>query len=162
MKHKIKNLLKDIAKFIIILTVLTNAISFYKSQSLNSNNLTKTSFITLDSKKYTINKQKPLIIHFWATWCPTCKMEAKNIELLSKYYQVITIAVKSNKNDIDKYLLENNLNMIVINDKNAKLAKEFNVMAYPTTFIYNSNQKLVFSEVGYTSTIGFFLRMLSI
>ena len=56
-------------------------------------------------------------------------------------------------------ILNNNFDYKVINDKNGVLAKQFNIAAYPTTFIYDKINNLVFSEVGYTSTLGLFLRM---
>ena len=101
------------------------------------------------------------MVHFWATWCPICKLEADNINRVSKYYEVITVAVDSGSNyDIHKYLVENNLEYRVINDKENKIADSFNIQVLPTTLIYNKDKELVFSEVGYTSSFGLFIRML--
>jgi len=109
---------------------------------------------------YSFKDDKPLLIHFWATWCPTCKLEASNIEAISKQYNVITIAVNSGSNrEIKEYLGENGFTFNVVNDKESIYASKFNIAAYPTTFIYDKNRDLVFSEVGYTSTIGLYLRM---
>ena len=60
---------------------------------------------------------------------------------------------------LKKYMKDNDLNFKVVNDENGVIAKEFKISAYPTTFIYDKNRELVFSEVGYTSTIGLWLRM---
>ena len=80
--------------------------------------------------------------------------------MISKRYQTLTIAVKSGSDlEIKNYLDEKNLDFAVTNDKYGAYAKEFNIAAYPTTLIYNSDGELVFSEVGYTSTVGLFLRM---
>jgi peroxiredoxin len=73
---------------------------------------------------------------------------------------VITIAVKSGKNsELNKYMKENNLDFKVFNDKDGKIAKSFNIQAYPTTFVYNKERKPSFSDVGYTSTWGLKLRL---
>jgi hypothetical protein len=48
----------------------------------------------------------------------------------------------------------------VINDSSGFISSEFNIAAFPTTFIYDKEKNLVFSEVGYTSTLGLWLRML--
>ncbi|MEA3330284.1 MAG: redoxin domain-containing protein, partial [Campylobacterota bacterium] len=98
-------------------------------------------------------------IHFWATWCPACSMEASNIQTISEHYEVLTFAVKSDKNEIGKYMKENTLNFNVINDKSGFIAHKFKISVYPTTFIYDKDKNLVFSEVGYTSTWGLWLRM---
>ncbi len=160
MKSKITHYLKEIIIFFIVMTVLANAISLYKSIDLKKEQFNLTNITLLDGEKFTPKTDKPLLVHFWADWCPTCSMEASNIQRVSQYYEVLTIAVKSGSDEnIKKYLQENNLNFKVINDKNAFIARDFNIAAYPTTFIYDKDKNLVFSEVGYTSTLGLFVRM---
>ena len=159
-KEKIKHYIKEILLFILTITVVANLMSIYRSQSLNNAPLQIKTFKLIDNSTYTIDRSKPLLIHFWATWCPTCKLEASNINFLSKYYQVITIAVKSGSDyEIKQYLDEHNYTYRVVNDKDGALSKKFKIAGYPTTFIYDKNQKLRFSEVGYTSTVGLILRM---
>ena len=46
-----------------------------------------------------------------------------------------------------------------VNDEYGLLSTEFNVKAFPTTFIYDKNKNLKFTEVGYTSTFGLKLRL---
>ena len=151
MKAKIKHYLKEFILFVIFITVSTNVISLYKSVELNKEPL---------SINYTFKEKKPILVHFWATWCPVCKVEAPNIQTLSKYYNVITIAVKSDKQEIARYMQQNNLDFNVIDDRDGKIAQRFNIAVYPTTFIYNKEKKLIFSEVGYTSTFGMWIRLL--
>ena len=160
MKNRIKKYLKEIIVFILILLVATNMMSYFNSQNLNKEKLSITNFTLLNDKEYLVLQDKPLIIHFWATWCPTCKFEASNIEKLSKDYEVITIAVQSGtKEEIEKYLKEHNLTFNVVNDEEGTYSQNFNIKAFPTTFIYDENKNLRFSEVGYTSTFGLYLRM---
>ena len=160
MKDRIKHYLKEILLFIIMITVLANGISLYKSSYLNQEALHLASITLHDGLKYMLDDTKPTLIHVWAIWCPTCKIEASNIQTLSNHYNVLTIAVKSGSNDdIQTWLQENNYTFKVINDSNANLASHFNVSVFPTTLIYDKNKKLVFSDVGYTSTWGLFLRM---
>ena len=160
-KEKIKHYFKEILLFTLTMTVVANLMSLYRSQSLNDAPLQSKTFKLIDNSSYTIDPSKPILIHFWATWCPTCKVEASNINLLSKYYQVITIAVKSGSDyEIKKYLDEHNYHYKVVNDKDGTLSQKFKIAGYPTTFIYDKDQKLRFAEVGYTSTAGLALRML--
>ena len=151
MVDKIKHYIKEIAIFVLTLVVTSNIISIYKSTDLLQQPL---------EINYPFKKDKPILIHFWATWCPTCKLEASNIEQLSKDYEVLTIAVNSGSTkEIKKYMKENNLTFKFINDANSSIAKKFNISAFPTTFIYDKDKNLVSSEVGYTSTLGLYLRM---
>ena len=158
--NRVKHYLKEIAIFVIVMTIFANIISIYKSSDLNSEALQLSSVTLMNNKLYSFKDDKPVLIHFWATWCPTCKLEASNIETISKQYDVITIAVNSGSNrEIKEYLDENDFTFMVVNDQNSIYASEFKIAAYPTTFIYDRNRDLVFSEVGYTSTIGLYLRM---
>ena len=61
--------------------------------------------------------------------------------------------------EIEKYLKDKNLSFKVVNDEYGLLSSEFNVKAFPTTFIYDKNKNLKFTEVGYTSTFGLKLRL---
>lgn len=163
MKDKIKKYLKEGLIFILMLIIALNAISYYNSLDLNKEKLTIQSFKLLDDSIYTLANDKPILVHFWATWCPTCKLEASNIEKISKDYEVITIAVQSGtKEEIEKYLDEHKLNFKVVNDDDGFYSQMFNIKAFPTTFIYDKNKNLKFSEVGYTSTAGLYSRMMLI
>ena len=158
---KFKKYLKEIITFVITITILANIISYYKSTSLNKDKLEFQNITLLDGTTYNIPANKPILIHFWATWCPICKIEASNIETLSKKFEVITVAVDSGSQDeIQSYLKKHNLSFKVIDDFDKHYASKYNISVYPTTFIYDKNKNLLFSEVGYTSTLGLYLRMI--
>ena len=160
MKLNIKNIAKEIAKGLLILFVLSTAMSYFKSPNLDFENIPNLEVKLLDGTTYKQEKDKPLVIHFWAKWCKICKLEIQNIEELSKNYNVLTIAVNSGSNDeLKSYMKEKNLSFKVINDIDSKWAKKFKVEAFPTTFIYNSKSELKFTEVGYTTTAGLLTRM---
>ena len=160
MKEKIKKYLKEIIIFVVVLTVAANGFSYYRSLDLNKEKLDLTSVKLLDNTVYKVPNNKPIILHFWATWCPTCKFEASNIEKISKDYEVITVAVQSGtKEEIENYLNDNSLTFKVINDAEGYYSRKFNIKAFPTTFIYDSEKNLKFSEVGYTTTLGLYSRM---
>ncbi|MDQ7085652.1 MAG: redoxin domain-containing protein [Sulfurovum sp.] len=109
---------------------------------------------------YDLSKSKPLLIHFWATWCPTCKLEASNIAFVSARYEVLSIAIDSGSDEVLRaYMQEHDLHFNVLNDQEGVWAKSFNVQVYPTTFIYDTQGELEFTEVGYTSIAGFMLRL---
>jgi len=160
MLNKIKSFAKEILVFVVTLIIISNAISYYKSSDLNKDSLDIKTLTLIDGSTYNIPKNKAILVHFWGTWCPVCKLEASNIDAISKSYEVITIAVDSKDNEnIKKYLKDNNVNFKVHNDTQSKIANNYNISVYPTSFIYDKNGKLVFTEVGYSSTLGLKLRM---
>jgi len=160
MSDKIKKYIKETIKFVVMLAIILNVVSFYKSMDLNKEKLNDQTFTLLDNSSYKVANDKPILVHFWATWCPTCKIEAGNIERISKDYEVITVATQSGtKEEIQKYLDENNLTFKVVDDQDGLYSRRFNISAFPTTLIYDKDKNLKFSEVGYTSTFGLYARM---
>jgi thiol-disulfide isomerase/thioredoxin len=156
-KWNLRAIVKEVAVGAIALFILSNIISYIRKPELSSDMLPKIEVKLLDGSSYSIKEGKPLVIHFWATWCPTCKLEIANIQAVSKHYEVLTIAV--NSGDIKKYMGNSTLTFRVVNDLEGKLAKQFHVEAFPTTFIYNGKGKLKFTEVGYTTTAGLLARL---
>ena len=160
MKNKIIHYFKEILLFLIFITIFANALSLYRSNNLNQEPIDINSFHLIDGSSYMLTDEKPILLHFWATWCPTCKAEAGNIETISKYFDVITIATRSGDNDdIQKYLESRNLTFKVVNDDDGSLAEKFNISIFPTTIIYDKNREIFYSDVGYTTTLGLWLRM---
>ena len=155
-----KSIVKEIAIAGVTLFIFINIISYLRKPEISSTSLPKLEVKLLDGTTYKTKKGKPLVIHFWATWCPTCKLEASNIEVVSKAYDVLSIAVNSGTDaKIQAYMKERDLTFRVVNDVEGTWAKQFHVEAYPTTFIYDANGELKFTEVGYTSTVGLLARL---
>lgn len=163
MNDKIKKIIKEGLKYIVFAVIVFNAASYYRSMDLNKEKLEYKSFKLLDETIYTVQSDKPILIHFWATWCPVCKLEAPNIEKISKNFEVISIATQSgSKKEIQQYMIDNKLTFNVVNDNDGKYSKAFNISVFPTTFIYDKNKELQFTEVGYTTTADLYTRMLSV
>lgn len=160
LKWNIKKIVKEIIIASVLMFILTNIISYVRKPKLDSTELPMISVKLTDGTVFKAAAGKPLVIHFWASWCRVCKMEADNIERISKKYDVLTIAVNSGDNaSIRAYLKERGLTFKVVNDIDSTWAKKFKIQAFPTTFIYDSRGKLKFTEVGYTSTAGLLARM---
>ena len=158
----IKKILKESAIALLMIFVVSNVMSYLRKPTLESNALPQIEDKLLDGTLFTSNslEGKPLIIHFWATWCPTCKLEAANIQSVSEQYTVLTIAVQSGDNGkIEAYMKEHSFDFKVLNDTDGVWAKKFKVEAFPTTFIYDSKGELRFTEVGYTTTAGLLARL---
>jgi thiol-disulfide isomerase/thioredoxin len=161
-KWNIKKILKEIVIGVLILFVISNVFSYIRKPDLESTTFPQTKSQLIDGSYFETSKVqgKPLLVHLWALWCPTCKLEASNIQALSKNYEVLTIAVKSGSDEaLKKYMYEKGFNFKVINDIHGKWAEEFKIEAFPTTFIYDQNGELTFTEVGYTTTAGLLARM---
>jgi len=159
-RSKIKSTLQEISITLVLLFVISNIISYIRQPELGSNQLPEIEAQLVEGSTFRVQEGKPLIIHFWATSCPACKLEAPNIETVSRGYDVLSIAVNSGSDEkVKAYMQENGLTFKVINDIDGTWTKRFNVEVYPTTFIYDSKGELSFTEVGYTTTAGLFARL---
>ncbi|RLA59659.1 MAG: protein disulfide oxidoreductase [Epsilonproteobacteria bacterium] len=159
-KWHFKSIIKEIFIALLLLFVLSNVISYLRKPTLPSSALPNIEAKLIDGSLFHIERGKPLLIHFWATWCPSCKLEASNIETVSQHYNVLTIAVNSGStSELRQYMQDHDLHFKVINDTHGIWAKQFKVQAFPTSFIYDAKGKLGFTEVGYTSTLGLIARL---
>lgn len=159
-RSKIKSTLKEISITLILLLILSNIISYIRQPEIGSTQLPQIEVQLIDGSTFQVGKGKPLVIHFWATSCPACKLEAPNIETVSKEYEVLSIAVNSGSDEkVKAYMQEHALNFKVLNDADGAWATKFKIEVYPTTFIYDAKGELRFTEVGYTTTAGLLARL---
>jgi thiol-disulfide isomerase/thioredoxin len=157
-----KKFLKEGIITLLLAFVIVNAVSYFRKPTLTFNTLPTLTIPMVDGGEFRTQAyhDKPLMIHFWATWCPACKLEISNFNTLAKEYNLITIAVQSGSNEtLKNYMKERDLHFPLINDRQGVLAKKFSINAYPTTLIFDKEGKVAFSEVGYSSTWGLKLRM---
>ena len=101
------------------------------------------------------SRETPLVIHFWASWCPICKLEEESIASIAEDYPVITIAMQSGTSlEVEHYLEEQGIDPTTITDPDGTIAHRFGVQGVPTSYIVDQNNKIQFSERGYTTELG--------
>jgi len=156
----VRKIAKEIIIGLLILFVASEVISYLRRPDLESQRLPVIKAKLQNGSRFEVPKGKPLLIYFWGSWCPVCKLEAPNIQRVSKKYDVLTIAVNSGgKDKIQSYMNKYQLDFNVLNDQDGVWAKQFKVDVFPTIFIYDSEGELRFTEVGYTTTAGLLARL---
>lgn len=104
--------------------------------------------------------EKPILVHFWATWCGVCELEEGSINSIAQDYHVITLASQSGSfSEVKKFKLENELTFPVIVDQTGVLAKEWGVVGFPSSYIIDESNEIRFVEVGFTTELGLRLRL---
>lgn len=92
---------------------------------------------------------KTLVINFWATWCKPCLREMPSIqraqEILKNENVIFLFASDEATGQIEEFKAGYDYNFNYVRAENLV---ELNIMALPTTFIFNPEGKLVFSEMG--------------
>ncbi len=103
---------------------------------------------------------RPLLLHFWATWCAICRLEERGIASIAQDWPVIAVAIQSgSSNTVRTYLEEKDLNLTVVNDEYGTLASQYGIKGVPTSFVLDPEGRIRFTEVGYTTSLGLRLRL---
>jgi peroxiredoxin len=93
---------------------------------------------------------RPMLLHFWATWCPICRLEEGEILRVSRSHPVLTVAMQSGSAaEVDAHLNERERELAVILDPDGHLAARFGVRVVPSTFIIDRDGQIVFRKQGY-------------
>jgi peroxiredoxin len=104
--------------------------------------------------------ERPMLLHFWATWCPICRLEEGEIVRLSRSHPVLTVAMQSGTEaEVDAHLNERERALHVINDPDGELTRAFGVKAVPSTFIIGPNGQIVYRKQGYAPPLELRLRL---
>jgi len=65
-----------------------------------------------------LNSREPVLVDFWATWCPPCRIMDPIIEALAREFKVCKVNV----------------------DSNQKLAARYGVSSIPTLLVFKNGQ----------------------
>jgi len=160
-KWTLKHIVKEILSTLVLFFFLSLLINYLRQPNITENIYDyKLQDIKGNSIDFSSYEGKPLVVHFWGTWCPTCRIETSNIEDISENYNLISIVVNSGENKaIKEFMEEHELTFRVVNDQSSNVANKFNIGAYPTTLIYDSKGKLKFTEMGYSTKVGLKARL---
>lgn len=100
----------------------------------------------IDLKQY---EGKTVFINFWATWCKPCIEEMPSIEkvqnILKNEDLVFLLASGESAEEIDAF---RNAHDYKFNYARIENSEELGIQVLPTTFIFNPEGELVFSEAG--------------
>ena len=101
----------------------------------------------IDLEKY---KGKIVFINFWATWCKPCREEMPSIkaamEILKDEKVEFLFASDESTQQIEEFKAVHEYDFNYVKVENLS---ELNIMGLPTTYIFNPNGELIFSDMGY-------------
>ena len=119
--------------------------------------------VTLAGQPYKLpaHPDRPVLVHFWATWCPVCSAEQGSIAAIARDHpNVITIAMQSGRTEeVMRYMKEKEIAFPVLNDADGSISNSWGVHAVPASFIIAPDGQIRFIEVGYTTGMGLRLRL---
>jgi len=161
MNPKLKKFFRELAILVVMVMTVSVAVNLYKTWNVERGPAPELLFAGIDGKPVMAQPAgEPMLVHFWATWCPICSLEQNSIQSLSEDYPVVTVAMQSgNEEELSQFMQQEGLNFTVIADEYGEIAKQWSVRGVPANFIISADGNIRFVEVGYTTEIGLRARL---
>ncbi|MFJ5963634.1 endospore biogenesis thiol-disulfide oxidoreductase StoA [Bacillus sp. NPDC093026] len=98
---------------------------------------------------------KRTILHFWTTWCPSCKVELPAFEQITKENQsdveilsVNLLSAEQGKTAVAQFVKDRKFTFPVVLDQHGELMKKYQIITIPTTFFINEKGEVEKNHVG--------------
>lgn len=106
----------------------------------------------LDGETYTVGKAngRPTVVHFWASWCEACSVEAPTLKKLHETYQdridfygVNVSSEEKMQSHITDFIRVNGWAFTNLLDTNKRASYLYELHALPTTFILGEDGEVL-------------------
>ncbi len=106
-----------------------------------------------DTIKLSELKGQKVIVNFWATWCPPCRAEIPDfIEVYEKEdVEILAVNMEETKNNlemVEEFVEEFEMPFPVLKDEDGDLMDEYRVVAFPTSYMIDSEGHIQFVAMG--------------
>lgn len=121
--------------------------------------------VTLTDQPYDLDdaKARPALVYFFAPWCGICAASAGNLNRLRRWrdtqeIEIVAVALDwSTASEVRNYAERHDLNVtVVLGDAN--VARQWQVQAFPSYYVLDSDHRVVRRDIGYSSQLGLWLR----
>ena len=109
----------------------------------------------IDGKTHALSDYagKPLLVNFWATWCPPCRTEMPDLDAVHQRLapaglRVMGVSIDEDVNPVREFRLRRNIGFPLIMDSGRTLSAALGVTTFPTTFLVARNNQIVEALVG--------------
>jgi len=104
------------------------------------------------------HKGKVLVVDFWASWCVPCRRSFPWLdEMQAKYGDqgLVIIAINEDDSSADAtdFLQSYPVRFEIIRDADGRLAQEFDVVAMPSSYIFDREGELVGRHLGFKARL---------
>ncbi len=113
--------------------------------------------VTLDGRTAALERfrGRPLVVYFWATWCPVCKVQRGAVESAARHVPVLSVAMQSGgPEEVAAWARARGWTVPTIVDPDGTLARAWGVRGVPALFVLDGAGRIRYREVGYTTGWG--------
>jgi peroxiredoxin len=99
--------------------------------------------------------QKVVLINFWATWCPPCRLEMPTMQQIyseykAKGFEILAVNIEPNAQQaINDFVKELRLTFPILLDSDMKVTRKFRVIGLPVSILIDRQGIIRAKEVGY-------------
>jgi thiol-disulfide isomerase/thioredoxin len=110
--------------------------------------------LDLDGKAVSIVdfKGTPILINFWATWCPPCLEEMPLIQEYADRFdeELVVLAINAGEDEaaVRDFVTSHELSLNFLLDPSNTAARQFRVYGFPTTLFFDEEGNLVSTHIG--------------
>lgn len=99
-------------------------------------------------------KGKVVVVDFWASWCVPCRRSFPWLdEMQSKYRKqglvVIAVNMDADPQEAEAFLREFPVSFRIVHDTDGSLARGYDVVAMPSSYVIDRNGKIVARHLGF-------------
>jgi peroxiredoxin len=113
---------------------------------------------TVDGKQVSLSgyRDKVVMVHFWATWCPPCVEEIPTIDklhrqMLGKNFEVLAVSVdEGGAPAVGSFLQQKKLALPVLLDTRHEVAGRYGTFKFPETYIVDRKGVVRYKVIGPT------------
>ncbi|RUO76068.1 protein disulfide oxidoreductase [Idiomarina seosinensis] len=106
-----------------------------------------------------MSKDGPVVLYFWATWCPVCPAVSPTVDYAGHYYPTISVGLRSGSNEkLTQYAQAKGYEFPIVNDNLNRISSGWQVSATPTIIIIK-NGDIVSATTGVTTPPGLIIRL---
>lgn len=96
---------------------------------------------------------KVIVVNFWGSWCPSCHLEAADLQRLWERYRrddvfFIGVAYLDTEHDARAYLKQYGIDYPNGLDYSQRITKQFRIQGAPETFLVNRRGQIRFFHAG--------------
>ena len=100
---------------------------------------------------------KPVVINFWASWCPPCTNEMPYFQRLKELYgdrvRIVTVDWNEDPSVAQAYLAAEHFDLPLVADRQSKIYAAYSLSEVPDTIVLDGDGNVAYVSVGELSWV---------